>query len=129
MACVKKELLLEKSCCLLNLIFPVQFDYSKNDINIKYIPVHDLRVLMMNITVFWGMMPCSFVISFHCFRGACSRHFQVVQVACQMTNQLKTETLILCKGTCCGLFSHTWAFDASLDLLYENLKTITGTFA
>jgi len=66
MACVKKELLLEKSCCLLNLIFPVQFDYSKNDINIKYIPVHDLRVLLMNITVFWGMMPCSFVISFHC---------------------------------------------------------------
>jgi hypothetical protein len=46
-----------------------------------------------------------------------------------MTNQLKTETLILCKGTSCGWCSHTWALDASLGLLYENLKTITGTFA
>ena len=46
-----------------------------------------------------------------------------------MTNQLKTETLIWSKGTSCGLFSHTWTLDASLGLLYENLKTITGAFA
>ena len=52
---------------------------SHIEINIKYIPVHDLRVLLMNIRVFWDMMPCSFVISYHCFRGACCLHSQVVQ--------------------------------------------------
>ena len=79
MSCVKKELLLGKTCCILNLIFPVQSDYSKNEINIKYIPVHGSSVLLMNIRVFWDMVPCSFIISYHCFRGACCLHFQVVQ--------------------------------------------------
>ena len=58
MSGVKKEFLLGKTCSLLKLIFPVQFDYIKNEINIKYIPVHDLRVLLMNTKVFWDVMPC-----------------------------------------------------------------------
>jgi hypothetical protein len=57
------------SQALVPLIFTTQV--FKDPFNIRF---EVLTVLSIEITVFWDMMPCSLVCTYHCFGGTCFFH-------------------------------------------------------